>query len=258
MRPVASAMSLILAALLAACSAVPPQSASSQAASSRAPKQAPVRVYIVERGDSLSRIARDLGVDFRALARENGLAEPYTIHPGQRLRLPGPGKLAAAPKAARTPAPAPAPTPAPAPRPSPAPAPYRPIMQTTPEAGAPGLAWPADGALVSQFGMLTAAGKPNDGIDLSMHPGQRLIAAAAGTVLFAGAEPRLGQLVIVDHGGGWVTAYAFSGQITVKEGDAVKYRERIGVSGTASRTMHFELRRDNAPRDPLLYLPARL
>lgn len=95
-------------------------------------------------------------------------------------------------------------------------------------------------------------------MDLSLLPGQRIVAAAAGSVLFAGFEPLYGQLVILDHGGGWMTAYGFVGQITVKEGDPVTNRERIGVNGTRSRTLHFQLRRDNEPLDPQPFLPIRL
>jgi lipoprotein NlpD len=250
MRPAAPAMTAVLAVLLAACSAVP--------ASRPAPAGA-VRIYIVERGDSLSEIAAALGVSMKALAAENGLAPPYTIHPGQRLRLPGSGRLAASTPIAAKPAakPAPAPTYAPAPAPAPAPS-QRPMAQTTREYDAPAIAWPTDGAVTGKFGMLTSAGKPNDGIELSLLPGQRILSASGGTVLFAGNEPRFGQLVIVDHGNGWATAYGFSGQITVKQGDAVTYRERIGVAAGSGRTLHFELRRDNVPRDPMIYLPPRL
>lgn len=256
-----SAMSMVLGALLGACSAIPPHSPSSRPAA-----DGRVRIYIVQRGDTLSEVARSLRVDMRALAAENGLASPYRIEPGQRLRLPGSGPKSGKSAAVRPTGPAPRmisqpviqPTPTPAPASRPLAQTPRPLAQTSREPDAPAIAWPSDGSLSLQFGMMTPAGKPNDGIDLAMLPGQRLIAAAAGTVLFAGVEPRLGQLVIVDHGGGWATAYAFSGQITVKEGDLVTYRERIGVSGSASRTLHFELRRDNMPRDPLLYLPPRL
>jgi lipoprotein NlpD len=88
-------------------------------------------------------------------------------------------------------------------------------------------------------------------------------AAAAGKVIFAGTEPeRFGQLIVIDHGGGWVTAYAYLGKVSVKEGQTVPARAvvaRIGASGEAVKPMlHFELRRDNAPRDPLPYLPVRL
>ncbi len=123
--------------------------------------------------------------------------------------------------------------------------------------GPPRLSWPADAPITTQFGVI-AGGRRGDGMDLSLLPGQRIVAAAAGSVLFAGFEPLYGQLVILDHGGGWMTAYGFVGQITVKEGDPVTARERIGVNGVRSRTLHFQLRRDNEPLDPQPFLPIRL
>lgn len=123
--------------------------------------------------------------------------------------------------------------------------------------GPPRLSWPADAPITTQFGVI-AGGRRGDGMDLSLLPGQRIVSAAAGSVLFAGFEPLYGQLVILDHGGGWMTAYGFVGQITVKEGDPVTARERIGVNGTRSRTLHFQLRRDNEPLDPQPFLPIRL
>jgi lipoprotein NlpD len=236
-------MAIILAALLAACSAVP----------ARPGNPGVTRLYVVERGDTLSQIAQGLGVPMADLARANGLAPPYRIEPGQRLRLP-PGKGVASRRPTSTPLMAPSPA-------APAPAAGSPVVQALPqgyETAAPPVKWPADGALVGRFGVATATGKPNSGIDLSLLPGQRIIAAAAGTVLFAGVEPGLGQLVVIDHGGGWFTAYAFTGTITVTNGEVVESRERIGVNAATGHTLHFELRRDSVPRDPLPYLPPRL
>lgn len=254
MRALNAAMPVVLAALLAACSAVP-STRPAGASAARPATGTATRIYIVERGDTLSGIATGLGVNMRALAEENGLVRPYVIHPGQRLRLPpdkhAKGRQGTAPAVSR---PAPAPSPAPAASPSPV---IQPLISTGRDYSAPAVAWPSDGAIALRFNATNAAGKPNPGLDLSVHPGQRILSAAAGTVLFAGVEPSLGQVVVIDHGGGWVTAYAFSGQITVREGDPVTSRERIGVSGQNNRALHFELRRDNAPQDPLLYLPPR-
>ena len=261
-------LALVGGMLLSACASVP------------TPQSRPSYIYVVERGDSVSKIAGRLGIETQDLVRQNGLRAPYTIHPGQRLRLPPGNRYSSAARPARLATPRQA-TPhqaTPAPRapqvqsapvqaappaypaqPSSAPAAtpsYRPLMAQGRESGAPALAWPADSPVLGQFGS-PRDGRPSNGMTLSLLPGQRILAASAGTVLFAGLEPMFGQLVIVDHGGGWVTAYGFVGQITVKEGDLVKYRERIGVNGTKNRTLHFELRRDNSPRDPMPYLPAR-
>lgn len=122
--------------------------------------------------------------------------------------------------------------------------------------------WPTEGAIVSRFGDLRG-GIPSNGIDLAALYGTKVRAAAAGTVIYAGNEPeRFGQLILIDHGSGFVTAYAYLGSMTVKEGQVVTARERIalvGKSGEVKRpTVHFELRRNNVPRNPELYLPPRL
>jgi lipoprotein NlpD len=127
---------------------------------------------------------------------------------------------------------------------------------------APRLGWPTSGAVTSRFGA-PVKGLPNNGIDLAAFAGMTVHAAAAGKVLFAGTEPeRFGQLILIDHGGGWVTAYAYLGQVRVKEGQSVTARQviaRIGRSGEAKRpSLHFELRQGNVPRDPARFLPIRL
>lgn len=209
--------------------------------------------YTVESGDTLAAIARRMGVSLEELAAANGIPSPYAVQAGQVLQRPGPTVV---PKKA-TVRPAPAVRPAPPPRfvPEP-PAPRR------PDPSAPHLGWPTPGALVSRFGS-TVKGMASNGIDLAAFAGMTVHAAAAGKVIFAGTEPeRFGQLIVIDHGGGWVTAYAYLGKVAVKEGQAVKAGAviaRIGQSGEAKRpTLHFELRKDNAPRDPMPYLPVRL
>jgi murein DD-endopeptidase MepM/ murein hydrolase activator NlpD len=130
------------------------------------------------------------------------------------------------------------------------------------ETGAPRLTWPTSGAVTAKFGA-PVKGLPNNGIDLAAFAGMTVHAAAAGKVVFAGKEPeRFGQLIVIEHTGGWVTAYAYLGKVLVKEGQSVKAREviaRIGKSGEAKRPgLHFELRKGTSPRNPALYLPIRL
>ena len=144
------------------------------------------------------------------------------------------------------------------------PVPVRPLPEPVHrrEPGAPGLAWPTSGAIVSRFGA-PVSGLPNNGIDLAAFTGMTVRAAAAGKVIFAGTEPeRFGQLIVIDHGGGWATAYAYLGKVGVKEGQRVGARQpiaRIGKSGEAKKPLlHFELRHDNVPRDPYPSLPVRL
>ncbi len=206
--------------------------------------------YTVRAGDRLSEIARRMGVSIEALAAANRMSPPYILRAGQVLKRPDPAEM---PKRIAT---LPAPRPAARRTPEPAPATGR------REAGAPRLAWPTSGAVTSRFGA-PVKGLANNGIDLAAFAGMTVHAAAAGKVVFAGTEPeRFGQLILIEHGGGWVTAYAYLGQVRVKEGQTVKARQiiaRIGKSGEAKRPgLHFELRKGTAPRNPALYLPIRL
>lgn len=221
--------------------------------------------YTVKAGDTFADIARRWSVDMAALGDANGIPSPYVIRIGQVLKRPDPNTTSQP-----TPAPLPQPTAAPVatpkavPRPAPAPRPAPPLRPplTPRESDAPRLQWPTEGAVVTRFGD-GVSGIPSNGIDLAALYGTKVRAAAAGTVLYAGREPqRFGQLILIDHGRGFVTAYAYLGTMTVKEGDKVTAFERIalvGKSGEAKRpTVHFELRRNNVPRDPELYLPPRL
>jgi murein DD-endopeptidase MepM/ murein hydrolase activator NlpD len=108
----------------------------------------------------------------------------------------------------------------------------------------------------------TAASQTPAGIDIPTPDGTAVRASAAGKVLFAGEEPRqFGKLVVIDHGGGLQSAYAFLSRLTVKEGDAVHQGERVGLSGHSGQArgseLHFEIRRNNRPLNPMDQLPAR-
>ncbi|PTR07224.1 MULTISPECIES: M23 family metallopeptidase [unclassified Novosphingobium] len=260
-------LSLLLALLPSASLAAPP---APSAPPPPPPYESPIIAwtYVVQPGDTFAAIARRMGVSMAALAAENRVPLPYLITQGQVLRRPSPAGDAVppSPHPASRPAPVPRPAPRPAPVARPAP-PLRPAPETAPahqrETGAPRLSWPTSGTIVARFGVRQAQGRANNGIDLAAFTGMSVHAAAAGRVLFAGTEPqRFGQLIVIDHGGGWVTAYAYLGRVDVVEGQRVTARQpiaRIGRSGEAQKpTLHFELRRDNVPRDPAPYLPVRL
>jgi len=233
---------LALAATLAGCVPDKPRPRSAAEASG----------YVVRPGDTLSAIAHRYGYQLSTLARANGIPPPFLIRVGQRLRIPPAPRLQARQVVSRpvvqplpTYTPAPSYTPSPAPRPG-----FPPSAARNPSA--PRLAWPADGPVSESFG----SGADPRGIALATHAGTAVRAAAGGTVLFAGPEPqRYGQLVLIDHGGGWVTAYGNLGRLVVASGEAVRANARLGFAG--ERPLHFELRRDNQPVDPLPQLPAR-
>lgn len=213
----------------------------------------PGATVTVQRGDTLYRIATSNGIVPRDLAAWNGLAEPYTIHPGQRLRLyPGGAPIATRPATPAKPA-ARGTTPSPRPStPRPAPPVAAPIDS--------GIAWrwPADGALISRY----AAGEPTrQGIDVAGTAGAPVRAAADGTVVYSGAGlVGYGELIILKHNEQWLSAYGHNRSRRVNEGQVVKAGEQIaelGRSGAPRDMLHFEVRYNGKPVDPLLYLPKR-
>ena len=153
--------------------------------------------------------------------------------------------------------------------------PYRPTAPQ-PEAAAPGDAevaaagkglflWPVKGDVLQKFGNL-AGGQRNDGVDISGAPGDPVVAAAAGEIVYAGnSVPGFGNLVLIRHDGGWVTAYAHLKSLDVKMRQTVTQGQAIGAvgqtGGVTQPQLHFEVRyapstRDKArPIDPMLVLP---
>ena len=186
------------------------------------------RRHTVMRGDTGFAVAYRYGVPWRDVAVANGIDEDKPLRPGQVLLIP---TLIAVPDPA-------------------APAAAEP---------SPHFAWPLRGAVRRGFAARTQRDY-HDGLDIRTPEGTAVRAAAAGKVLFAGAEPRqFGNLVVIDHGGGWTSAYAFLSRTTVREGEDVRAGERIGLSGRTGLAkgpeLHFELRRNNRPVDPAGELP---
>ena len=151
----------------------------------------------------------------------------------------------------------------------------RPIIQSAPAPSASDVAtagkgkfiWPANGALIQGFGV-KADGQRNDGLNISATTGDAVRAAADGEVVYAGDQvPSYGNLVLIKHPGGWVTAYAHMSRILVKNRDQVVQGQQIGAvgqSGSVDRPqLHFEIRYASSPKDkatpvdPALVLPQR-
>jgi lipoprotein NlpD len=268
------------ALLLAACG----RSVVIQPNRSATPPRAPVvkprttaGSYRVARGDTLYSIAFRNGVDFRDLAAWNGIAAPYTIWPGQVLRLSPAGGTASTP---RTVASVPAPTthvarpvtPVPthpnpsAPRTVPAPAPVA-AVPAPPAAAVPKGAtravsgvswrWPADGTLIKKF----QSGDAIPGIELAGKAGDPVRAAADGVVVYSGnGLVGYGELIIIKHNDDFLSAYGHNRKRLVKEGQRVSAGQLIaemGSTGAPRDELQFQIRRDGNPVDPLDYLPAR-
>ncbi|HJN22876.1 MAG TPA: M23 family metallopeptidase [Rhodospirillales bacterium] len=209
--------------------------------------------HAVERGDTLNGISRRYGVGLYVLARANGLATPYIIKVGKTLRIPGAGGQARIaqgggqirPRARDSKSTAPAPKP-----------PIR--VSEPPVRGGKGFLWPVKGKLVSRFGV-KQKGLHNDGINIAAPRGTAVVAAENGIVAYAGNELRgFGNLLLVKHSGGWLTAYAHNERLLVKRGEQVRKGQRIanvGSTGTVSTPqLHFELRKGQRAVNPRKHL----
>jgi lipoprotein NlpD len=136
-------------------------------------------------------------------------------------------------------------------------------VAVTPAVGDEGLAWawPAAGPVAAQFVEAAPGKESNKGIDLSGKPGDSVVAAGAGTVSYVGSGLRgYGQLVVIRHNATYLSVYAHNSKIVVKEKQTVDKGQKIaevGSSDTDRPKLHFEIRRQGKPVDPLKYLPAR-
>ncbi|OLL30306.1 peptidase [Burkholderia sp. SRS-W-2-2016] len=208
--------------------------------------------YRVERGDTLSKIARGNRQSVQNIARWNNLSNPDAIEVGQVLRVAAPAGAASTSGAIRSGGNNGGANASAAPRPAPAPADNGPATAPT----AISLVWPTDGNVIRRFD-----GSNSKGIDISAAPGTPVVAAAPGTVVYAGNGLRgYGNLLILKHDADYLTAYAHNRALFVKEGEAVKRGQKIAEMGDtdSDRTMlHFELRYQGRSIDPSRALPPR-
>ncbi|SAL40362.1 peptidase M23B [Caballeronia terrestris] len=202
--------------------------------------------YRVEQGDTVSKIARANRTSVQSITRWNSLPNADSIEVGQVLRVAPPAGTATASTGGLRAAPAPASSANRDTTPDPAPA-------KTP---AVSLIWPAQGDLIRGFD-----GKTSKGIDIGNAPGTKVVAAAGGTVVYAGNGLRgYGNMLIVKHDSEYLTAYAHNRALLVKEGQTVTQGQQIAEMGDtdSNRVMlHFELRYLGRSTDPSRYLPPR-
>jgi len=244
-------------AMLGACSTTVVREPSASSTTRKVSQAKPGATVRVQRGDTLYGIAFRNGVDVNDLARWNNLAAPYTIYPGQSLRLfPASGGGRPAATATTTPARPAAGTSA---RPAPPPAPItRPAATPAPANSGFTWRWPADGHLIGRF---VAGDATRQGVDIAGSSGQAVRAAADGVVVYSGAGlVGYGELIIVKHSETWLSAYGHNRKRLVNEGQNVKAGQQIaemGSSGASREMLHFEIRHNGKPVDPLQYLPPR-
>ena len=191
--------------------------------------------YTVKRGDTLYSIAYRHGLDYREVARWNGIGRDYTIRPGQVLRLNTNSRVAAA--ASR-------------------PAGQPPKSSTVAPARIP-WQWPVDGGTAK----LTQRPNGGHGLTITGRVGQEVRAASSGRVVYLGSGLLgYGQLLIIKHNDAYLSAYGHTQSVAVKEGDAVAIGQRIATMGAGPQglpMLYFEIRSNGTPGNPLLLLPKR-
>ncbi len=233
----------------------------------------PPNIHVVQQGETLYSVSRRYNVDTRSLALLNGLSRPWTVWPGDELLLP-PLARDQARRTAVAPVPAAPISAAPggvAARPAPEAPAAAPLAQgqglaaanrraVNPESGNFRFLWPVQGPVLRGYGV-GPDNQRNDGVNISVSRGMDVRSAAAGEVVYSGSElSGFGNLLLIRHTDGWVSAYAHLELPLVREGDRVGQGAviaRAGQTGSVDRPqVHFELRRGRDPVDPTAHMPA--
>ncbi len=251
--------------------------------------------YVVRYKDTLDSIAERFGVPPQSIVDANNLKPPYPLEPGRTIHVPGArvveppsteARVTATPPSgppsgpggpvrqeALPPPPQGEPPQSAAPPPGSAARPGQPVplgptasaappaAEPTPIATRPRFEWPVRGKVVAGYGP-RSDGQKNDGIEIQADKGTTVKAADGGTVVYAGSEVRgMGNLLLISHPGGYITAYGYNDSLLVRKGDVVKKGQpiaKVGTSGAAADPrLHFEVRRGNKTVDPMSVLPGQ-
>ena len=201
--------------------------------------------YVVQRGDTLSGIARRIDVPMVQLAAANQIARPYQLHAGQKLRIPGPDEVVIRPAPAKATV---------VQAGSPKTTVGRATQGAAPPLSGQGFLWPVNGKVTGGFGTI-GQGQRRDGIDIAAREGAPVLAAEDGIIAYAGDGIRtLGRLILIRHDEGYITTYAHNAGLLVEVGELVQRGQviaRVGATGDATRSqLHFELRKGRTPIDP--------
>lgn len=212
------------------------------------------KYHVVAKGDTMYNISKRYNVDMRSLSKINNLDEPYALALGQRLVLPG--SVVSAPSSSSY---ASSPTPQKQPSSWWSSSPKATETYTPPpKKRSSTFAWPVKGTIISRFGPI-AKGRNNDGINIKAPLGTSVSAADSGTVAYAGNELKgFGNLILIRHSDGWVTAYAHNDRLLVKKGQKVIKGEKISTvgstGGVSTPQLHFEIRAGKKALNPMSYL----
>lgn len=226
-----------------------------------------VSTYKVRKGETLYSIAWKYGLDYKDVARWNGIRHPYRIYQGQELWL-SPRSYASTSSSGNTSTS----------RKSSSTTSKKPVTNNSSKSSTPSTqkkaaaktdktryptgsirwSWPTSGKIVNSY---SASQPGKKGIDIAGKTGQPVVAAAEGKVVYSGSGLKgYGKLIIIKHNNNYFSAYAHNKKIMVKEGSWVKRGYKIAELGNtdADRPMlHFEIRRNGKPVNPLSYLPRR-
>ncbi len=248
--PIASAirkgLTLLCILLLSACFGHP-----SAPVSDLSPLQSGLTAYKVKKGDTLYSISFRTGKDYKRIAAWNNISAPYLIYVNDQLRLTPPPRQTIAQK--KQPSPKVKTNTTSKRKPT--------RTQSLPAANLPSKvakwAWPAKGKLIAKY----AKARGINGIQIAANSATAVNSAAAGQVVYAGTGIRgYGQLLIVKHSEEFLSAYAHNKRILVKEGQRVSRGQQIaemGSTGTNKTKLHFEIRKNGQPVNPLKYLPLK-
>ncbi len=216
--------------------------------------------YRVRSGDTLYSIAWRYGLDFHVLARWNGIKPPYTIYAGQTLRLRQRGRKTSGKTVAKKKA-----TPTQSASAKSGKKAVTPNRQSARKSSKPAASskgvnwkWPTKGKVRKGF---SASNPARQGIEIGGSSGQRIVASESGRVVYAGSGLiGYGRLVIIKHNKNYLSAYGRNRKLLVKEGAQVKKGQAIaemGNSGNGGPSLHFEIRKNGEPVNPLKLLPGR-
>lgn len=238
--------SVVVGANLVACSTTSPQQRPIYVQSGSVPQY-----YVVQRGESLSRIAMRYGLDYRRIAALNGLDSNYTIYPGQRLRLTNAPTSTARPvyvQPSRTTPPRPVYT-----QPStPSRITTQPVIMAN---NAQNWLRPVNGSLIRLFNSSSNI----LGNWYTASPNSPVVATQAGTVMYVGNDlPEYGKLVMIQHNKDFISAYAHLGSFNVQEKQNVQAGQQIGtvgyLPGNSQPVVEFQIRYRGTPVNPATYV----
>jgi murein DD-endopeptidase MepM/ murein hydrolase activator NlpD len=184
--------------------------------------------HTVESGETLWRISRSYDVDIQQIIYINKMESPYLLVSGQRLFIPDVRKAVE-------------------------------IDISSPGAIRKGYVWPVKGRIVSYYGTIIDDVK-NKGIDIAAAEGSPVVAARSGKVVFADGKVRgMGNMLIIEHGDGYSTLYAYNSENLVSSGEDVRQGQIIAKAGRTGRaktaSLHFQIRKGHEPQNPHYYLP---